>query len=89
MAGIGGLNQQAKVEREPGTIERVSEIAKHLSQLQERLRQVNSALHGPRPEATETKPPAPNNLVSWINVVEEQIDGCSGEVNEIFKSLGL
>jgi hypothetical protein len=89
MAGIGGLNQAVKVDREPGTIERVSVIAKRLNELQERLRQVNSALHGPRPEETERTPPQPNNLVSWICITEEQIGRCNEEVNEIFQSLGL
>ena len=89
MAGIGGLNQQTKVEREPGTLERTAMISKRLGELQERLRQINSALHGPRPEDAGKASAVPSNLTAWIGWIEGQLDECGSEIEEIFHSLGL
>jgi hypothetical protein len=91
MAGIGNPapRSTSALERKPGTLERTQHACKRLVELRDRLKDVNSNLHGPRPQGENEKAPAPNSLTSYVDSVHYLLDDCEKEVQEIYESLGI
>jgi len=79
------------LDRPVGTLDNLRDAVNGMAELHARLVQLNGALRGLRPAASEgqKQPPRENSLASHVTQIHEILRECHSEINEAYTSLGV